>query len=495
MIGTVFSSRYQVLSKLGEGGHSTVYRARDEVLEREVAIKVMHVDLSSDEAARERFRREARSVARLSHPNVVNVIDAGRDDDGFPFIVFEYVTGQTLKHRVRQRERLPIAEAVAYAIEIALGLAAAHDHGLVHRDVKPQNVLIDDEGRGKITDFGIAVSGDTESITDPGRVLGTTDYVSPEQAMGRPVDGRSDLYSLGIVLYEMLVGEVPFHADNPVGVAMKHVREAVPDVQRKRPEVSAALASVVERATAKHPANRYPDARSMLGELEQALEVEAARAGTTAGEATVVLDAVKAQRPIGSRRSWGLAGLAGLAGTVGAALAIVLASGDDTEREPLSARTAADEKARIALSAGDASDFDPECDEREHSELVGLAVDGDPRRTLWTTETYKVRDLGKPGVGLAIDLGSRMQVSELRMRSARAGWDFEVRASAEDSAPDSIEDWRLLKTVANASTDEEVTVPATASGDRHYLVWITRLAPTDTEDRYAVEISDVGLFR
>src|SRR3712207_4177683 len=227
---------------------SSVYRAFDPTLERWVAIKLMHRDISTDPDQLERFRREARAVASLNHPHVVTVIDAG-EDDGTPYIVFEYVEGETLKDRIRRMGRLPVPEAVAYAIEIGRALACAHANGFVHRDVKPQNVLIDREGRAKVTDFGIARSLETSGLTATGRVLGTTDYVSPEQALGHQVTEQSDIYSLGVVLYEMLTGEVPYRADTQVAVAMKHVREPLPDGQRRRPEISAALAAVIERAT------------------------------------------------------------------------------------------------------------------------------------------------------------------------------------------------------------------------------------------------------
>src|SRR5919109_5525332 len=248
VIGTLISERYRLDEKIGSGGMSSVYRAFDPTLERWVAIKLMHRDISNDPDQLERFRREARAVAQLNHPHVVTVIDAG-EDDGAPYIVFEYVEGETLKERIRRLGRLEIPEAVAYAIEIGRGLAAAHAHRLVHRDVKPQNVLIDAEGRAKVTDFGIARELEQDGLTRTGRVLGTTDYVSPEQAMGSVVDARSDIYSLGVLLYEMLTGTPPFEAESLVGVAMKHVNEAIPDVQSKRPEVSSALAAVVERAT------------------------------------------------------------------------------------------------------------------------------------------------------------------------------------------------------------------------------------------------------
>ncbi len=252
-VGTLLSKRYRLDAQVGSGGMSTVYRAFDTVLERQVAIKLMHREIADDSDQLERFRREARAVAQLNHPHVVGVIDAGEegDDDGFatPYIVFEYVEGETLKDRIRRNGRLGVDESIAYAIEIARALAAAHEAQIVHRDVKPQNVLIDEEGAAKVTDFGIAFIRTQEGLTADGRVLGTTDYVSPEQALGHSVSGQSDLYSLGIVLFEMLTGDVPFKGENQVAVAMKHVRDDLPDVQIRRPEVSAALAAVLDRAT------------------------------------------------------------------------------------------------------------------------------------------------------------------------------------------------------------------------------------------------------
>src|SRR5437660_10292074 len=261
LLGTTLSGRYRLEARIGAGGMSTVYRAFDETLERQVAIKLLNREVTSDSDELERFRREARAVAQLSHPHIVGVIDAG-EDAGRPYIVVEYVEGETLKDRIRRLGRLPVTEAVAYAIEIARALGAAHARHIVHRDVKPQNVLIDEEGSAKVTDFGIARTLDEEGLTVDGRVLGTTDYVSPEQALGRPVTGQSDLCSLGVVLYEMLTGDVPFHGDSPVAVAMKHVREDPPDAQSLRPELSAATASVLDRALAKDLARRYPDAPS-----------------------------------------------------------------------------------------------------------------------------------------------------------------------------------------------------------------------------------------
>src|SRR5215211_3422814 len=288
LVGMRLSGRYRLDAQIGAGGMSTVYRAFDTTLERRVAVKLMHREIASDSDQLERFRREARSVAQLSHPHIVGVIDAG-EEDGRPYIVFEYVEGETLKERIRRMGRLPIDEAIADAIEIARALGAAHARGIVHRDIKPQNVLVDEEGSAKVTDFGIARSLEEEGLTADGRVLGTTDYVSPEQALGHDVDGQSDIYSLGIVLFEMLTGDVPFHGENQVSVAMKHVREELPDVQVLRPEVSARLAAVLDRMTEKDLALRHPDAATLEADLEDALAAEASRTGTSTGEATAVL--------------------------------------------------------------------------------------------------------------------------------------------------------------------------------------------------------------
>src|SRR3954466_15772995 len=287
LVGMQLSGRYRLDAQIGAGGMSTVYRAFDQTLERQVAIKLLHRQIADDPDQLERFRREARAVAQLSHPHIVTVIDAG-EEEGRPYIVFEYVQGETLKELIKREGPLDVDEAVAYAIEIARALGYAHSRNIVHRDVKPQNVLIDDEGSAKITDFGIARTLDEEGLTADGRVLGTTDYVSPEQAMGHEVTGQSDLYSLGIVLSEVLTGDVPFKGDNQVAVAMKHVREQPPDVQLRRPEVSSALAAVLARATAKETARRYATDAELIADLEQVLAYETQRSGQSTGEATAV---------------------------------------------------------------------------------------------------------------------------------------------------------------------------------------------------------------
>src|SRR5438093_9711245 len=235
--GDLIADRYELEELCGTGGMSSVFRAHDRQLERDVAIKILHEHFADDPEYLERFRREARAVARLSHPNIVTVIDRG-DDGGRQFIVFEHVEGKNLKDVVTASGPLPIRRALELALQVAHGLAFAHAHGLVHRDVKPQNVLLNGDGQAKVTDFGIARSLDVErGVTQTGTVMGTSNYLSPEQANGKPVTPATDVYSLGVVLYELLTGEVPFPGENFVAVAMTHINEPPPDLTAWRPDV------------------------------------------------------------------------------------------------------------------------------------------------------------------------------------------------------------------------------------------------------------------
>jgi eukaryotic-like serine/threonine-protein kinase len=476
VIGTLIGGRFRLEEKVGSGGMSSVYRAFDPTLERHVAIKLMHRDISDDADQLERFRREARAVAQLNHPHVVTVIDAG-EDDGTPFIVFEYIDGETLKERIRRLGRLPVAEAVAYAVEIARALECAHSHMLVHRDVKPQNVLIDPAGRAKVTDFGIARSLEAQGLTATGRVLGTTDYVSPEQALGHEVTAQSDIYSLGIVLYEMLTGEAPFKADTQVAVAMKHVREPLPDVQRRRPEISAALAAVVERATAKETRNRYATVAEMVHDLEEVLAIEAARTGQATGEATTVLRSLSddtadfaPQRLRHPRRTLyvSVAVLAIVAATV-ALLATRTEKGPGQAATPRSPGLDA-----VTLSKDAARDYDPEGDGEESRSQVQFAIDGLPT-TVWNTETYEGGFEGsdKSGVGLYVNAGSRVSARELDVVTSTPG--FRATVYASDSVPSRIQDWDKVSPTITAKREQKVPLDTAGKGFRNYLLWISEL--------------------
>ncbi|HEX8688862.1 MAG TPA: protein kinase [Solirubrobacterales bacterium] len=494
MIGTVLSDRYRLEAKLGSGGMSTVYLARDETLDRPVAVKVMHREMSEQEDQLQRFRQEARAVAKLSHPNVVSVIDAG-EDGGHPYIVFEYVKGETLKQRIARVGALDPQEAIAYAIEVARGLGVAHGRNMVHRDIKPQNVLIDDEGRAKLTDFGISRQLEQAGVTATGRVLGTTDYVAPEQAMGHGVDPRSDVYSLGVVLYEMLVGQVPFHADSQVGVAMKHVNEELPDVQRRRPEVSAAVALVVERATAKNPAERYQAIGEMVEDLETALEVEAARAGSTTAEATSVLDAVPPpKRKLSRRAGWSWAAIVALLLVAGGALLAVqlISSGIGGG--------GANEGKGSPVAISSATDYDPQGDEEEVGSKVGLVADGDPSGTAWESEHYDseafegTKTGPNPGVGVYVTATSPATPARMIVQSPTPGWDAEVYA-APAGPPSDLSGWgEPVGEATDASTNQEIELKV-RQPSTYFLLWFTRASEArDQPGRYQVEISDIKLL-
>ena len=269
LIGTLFDGRYRVIRKLGAGGMANVYLAEDQELGRRVAIKILNERHAGDEQFVERFRREAKNAAALSHPNIVSIYDRG-EAEGTYYIAMEFLDGRSLKELIVQRGPAPVTVAVEYARQILSALRFAHRHGIVHRDIKPHNVLVDAEGRVKVTDFGIARAGASQ-MTEAGSIVGTAQYLSPEQARGTDVDQRSDLYSLGIVLYELLTGTLPFNGDTPVEIAMKHLSTIPEPPSAKRPDVPRELDLIVTRALAKDPADRYQSAEEMDADLERFL--------------------------------------------------------------------------------------------------------------------------------------------------------------------------------------------------------------------------------
>jgi eukaryotic-like serine/threonine-protein kinase len=265
LLNTLFDGRYRIVRKLGTGGMANVYLAEDEVLGRRVAIKILNDRHAGDDQFVERFRREAKNAASLSHPNIVSIYDRG-EAEGTYYIAMEYLDGRSLKELIVARGPAPVHVAVDYARQILGAIRFAHRHGIVHRDIKPHNVLVDGEGRLKVTDFGIARAGASQ-MTEAGSIIGTAQYLSPEQAKGAPVDQTSDLYSVGVVLYELLTGLVPFSGDTPVEIAMKHLSSAPEPPSVKRAEIPRDLDLVVLRALAKDPADRYQSAEEMEADL------------------------------------------------------------------------------------------------------------------------------------------------------------------------------------------------------------------------------------
>ena len=271
MKGQKINDRYQIIKSIGEGGMANVYLAYDTILDRNVAVKVLRGDLATDEKFVRRFQREALSASSLSHPNIVEVYDVG-EDNGHYYIVMEYIEGCQLKQLLKKRGRLTLSEVIDIMLQRTDGLSVAHDAYIIHRDIKPQNIMILDSGLVKITDFGIAMAMNSTQLTQTNSVMGSVHYLPPEQANGKGSTLQSDIYSMGILMYELLTGELPYKGDNAVEIALKHLKEKIPSVREKLPEIPQSVENIIIKATAKNPKNRYADARSMNEDLRTCLD-------------------------------------------------------------------------------------------------------------------------------------------------------------------------------------------------------------------------------
>jgi serine/threonine-protein kinase len=487
--GDLIADRYELEELVGTGGMSSVFRARDRQLERRVAIKILHQHYAEDPEYLERFRREARAVAKLSHPNIVTVIDRG-DDDGRQYIVFEHVEGENLKELVIRSGRLPVRRALELALAVADGLAFAHNHGLVHRDVKPQNVLLNRDGEVKVTDFGIARSLHVEQgVTQTGTVLGTGEYLAPEQASGKPVSPATDVYSLGVVLWELLAGDVPFVGENFVAIALRHVNEPPPSLRERRPDVSPRLEAAVNRALAKDPAQRFPSMSAFAKELRACLaEAEGAPVPVEEDLAmTLVTPPQHAPPPSArprsrrrgrSRRRLALSVLLALV-VAGAAFAAVLLLGGAGHHHGGSGGGGGGTGTTVQLQAVGNAYSNPDHPDT-HADTASRATDGSTA-TYWYTQTYGDQTFGGllTGLGLVLDAGSPVKLATVTVTTPTPGFTAEIQSGDSATGP-------FVTDSSSQTVNGTTTFTLDGKTARYYVVWITQLPP----QRYA-QISEV----
>ena len=271
--GQKINERYEIVKSIGEGGMANVYLAEDKILERKVAVKVLRGDLSADDKFIRRFEREAQSVSNLSHKNIVEVYDVGVEDNEH-YIVMEYIEGKTLKQLLKKRESLTLTEVIDIMTQLTDGIAHAHESYIIHRDIKPQNIMIEDNGLIKITDFGIAMALNATQLTQTNSVMGSVHYLPPEQASGKGATIKSDIYSLGILMYELLTGNVPFKGDNAVEIALKHMKDKIPSIRKQNPAIPQSVENILLKAAAKNPRNRYDSAKEMYEDFVHCLDEE-----------------------------------------------------------------------------------------------------------------------------------------------------------------------------------------------------------------------------
>jgi serine/threonine-protein kinase len=459
--GDRIADRYELEALVGSGGMSTVFCAYDSQLERRVAIKILHERFAGDDEYVGRFRHEARSVAQLTHPNIVSVIDRGQES-GSEFIVFEFVDGENLKDLIVRSGPVPLRRAVEIAVDVADGLSFAHKHGLVHRDVKPQNVLLSNGGAVKVTDFGIARSLEVDhGMTQTGTVVGTGEYLSPEQASGGVVSPATDVYSLGVVLWEMLTGRVPFEGDNFVAVALRHVNEAPRDIREIRADVPPRLAAAIDRSLQKDPARRFPTMDAFAAELRACLAEPASESATQVIPLAVRRPPRQATQRGRSRAGWVvLAVLLGLAALVAAFVIGGHGSGNGSSI------------GSTPVHVLGVTSYDPVGQEQQDFGYTApRATDGDPA-SAWITESYLTPDFGrlKAGVGLVLSSHGSVALKSLAVTTSTPGLVAEIKVGNSPSGP-----WRVDSASRTVGSSTRFTLNGKSGS--YWMVWITKLGP------------------
>ena len=485
----VLAGRYRLVGPIARGGMAEVWEGHDEVLARAVAVKILHPHLADDEGFSERFRREAIAAARLTHPNIVGTFDAGTDGE-IAFIVMELVRGRTLRQAMEVDGNLPPVTAVRIAVDVADALDCAHRNGLVHRDVKPGNILLAEvpgspQARVKVADFGIAkleAEAGGSDLTQVGAVIGTAKYLSPEQVEGHTPDARSDVYALGIVIYEMLCGRPPFAADTELATALQHVQASPLPPRRLVAGIPRPLEEVVLKAMAKAPAERHQSAAELRDELS-AIDLDDDDA-----EPLITRDATPpggvAPLPRRASRSWAPLAVLAVVALVAVALgASLLRSNGDSPSTPTNQSPSVGTPARIAS----VDSFDPQgSDGRENEELAGSAIDGD-QATTWRSDRYDGVNFGnlKEGVGLILTVDAAGRLGELKAFSSVKGWSASVYVA--DRAGRSLADWG--EAVATQSEiDGNTTFDLRGRRGAVVLLWITDPGPD-----HRAEIADLSL--
>jgi serine/threonine-protein kinase len=535
--GTVLAGRYRLDDQLASGGMAQVWRGTDEVLRRSVAVKILHPHLAADDTFVARFRQEAIAVARLSHPAIVSVYDTC-SDDGVEAIVMELVKGHTLRQRM---DAGPIEAwgAAGIAAQVAGALDVAHAAGLVHRDIKPANILISEDGRVKVGDFGIAKAAESADLTQEGSFIGTAKYLAPEQVEGAPVDGRTDLYSLGVVLYEMLCGRVPFEADSSSATALARLHQDPPRLSDVRSSVPRELEAICLKLLAREPGQRYASATetrvalvnagasdtptstenhivaALPSSLPSSLPSTAPPSPRGVGQMApprppygdhtrIPSGGAPPQRFRDTERNWLVPtllvvlaavslGVAGLLLSKSGARDLLDGKGDDDNGQVETGDTQPD-----ALSITGAKAFDPAPgDGSEHGDELGALTDGKPD-TIWDTEWYRDRELGnlKPGVGFYLTVPQASTIEQVQLTSPSKDWSVEIYVA--NSPATALEGWGQPQAhKENIPGGRAVTLDLPEGGVKGgaVLVWFTHLGevPTDS-NQFRVEVSEVKVL-